>query len=305
VGGLDCREWSTCLGLHSFVLARGWLCSRSRSSSRGTTLALQLLVLLPQSVDSINHLLNQFNLRIAQPVLVGDVIGMTSLSTRLTTGATGLQVKLFTSCFQLVNRVVGPARKINMDRSSHTSAKVGGARVNVTILFVQAEVLARFLLDRFLHSLDTISQPLEDSLDITALLHGDDAKLIFLINPGQESLLLVVEDSTALRPVPLHSSNNKVSVSRHKQEMIINQLLPNILLHASEGVVGTSQFTLKVGKGFLHQAFNPNTLFFRDSGRQTKSINGATNTDSAGVNWNIGVNIALDLAGIHVRGVCC
>ena len=36
--------------------------------------------------------------------------------------------------------------------------------------------------------------------------------LSFLIDPGEEGLLLVVEDAPALRPVPLHANNLKVGV---------------------------------------------------------------------------------------------
>ena len=40
-------------------------------------LLLELLVLLPESVNSINHGLDQFNLGVAKTMLVGDVISVT------------------------------------------------------------------------------------------------------------------------------------------------------------------------------------------------------------------------------------
>merc|ERR1719206_584816 len=110
-------------------------------------LLLVLLVLFPEFVDSINHLLHQLDLRVSQSVLVGDVIGEASLSTRFSTGVTGLQVELFTPGLQFINTVFGPSRKINMDGCSHTSTKIGWARVDITILSIKAEVLARFFLD--------------------------------------------------------------------------------------------------------------------------------------------------------------
>merc|ERR1719370_2435406 len=85
---------------------------------------LVLLVLLPQGVDAINHLLDELNLGVSEPVLVGDVIGEASLATRLSTGSTGLQVKLLATSLQLVNAVLGPARQVNVDRGPHASAKV-------------------------------------------------------------------------------------------------------------------------------------------------------------------------------------
>ena len=72
----------------------------------------QLLVLLPQGVHAVDHLLHQLDLvanrilqtmvcremnpylRISEPVLVGDVIGDSSLTTRLPPGAPRLQLQL-------------------------------------------------------------------------------------------------------------------------------------------------------------------------------------------------------------------
>merc|ERR1719206_987131 len=110
-------------------------------------LLLVLLVLFPEFVDSINHLLYQLDLRVSQSVLVGDVIGEASLSTRFSAGATGLQVELLAPDLQFLNAMLSPSRKINMDRGSHASTKIGWARVDITILFIKAEVLARFFLD--------------------------------------------------------------------------------------------------------------------------------------------------------------
>merc|ERR1719206_1276537 len=207
-----------------------------------------------------------------------------------------LQVEFFTTSLQSIKTNLGPARKVNMNRCSHTSTKIGWARVNVTILLVKAEVLSGFLLDRFLNSLDTLGKSFKDSLDISSLLHGDDAELIFLINPGEEGLCVVVEDATTLGPVSLHTSNLEVSISRHKQEVIINQLLSNLLIHSSQRIVGSRKISLQVGKGLLHQLLNSNTLLLGNSGGKTKSVNGATDSDTARVNWNIAGNISLDFA---------
>ena len=117
-------------------------------------LLLKYQVFLVEGVDTINHGLDKLNLRVAQPVLVGDVIGVSSLATRLTTGATGLNSKLLAPGLKLVKTLHGPAGKVNVDRGPHASAQVGWARVNVTELLRQLEVLARLGLDTLLDSLD-------------------------------------------------------------------------------------------------------------------------------------------------------
>merc|ERR1712226_1004658 len=142
---------------------------------------LEFLVFVPQSIDTVNHLLDQLNLRVSEPVLVGDVIGVSGLATGLSTSSTGLQVQLLAASLQLVNAVLGPARQVNVDGGHHASTKVGGARVDVTEPLIKTEVLARFLLDRVSNSLDTLGQPGEHLPDITSHLHGDDTELILLI----------------------------------------------------------------------------------------------------------------------------
>ena len=41
-----------------------------------SVLLLEFLVFLPQGVNSINHLLDELNLRVAKTMLVGDVISV-------------------------------------------------------------------------------------------------------------------------------------------------------------------------------------------------------------------------------------
>ena len=81
-------------------------------------------------------------------------------------------------------------------------------------------------------SMDCRARNKEHEQMILTLLHGDDSELVLLIDPSEESLLLIVVDPPALRPVPLHASGNQVLVARNKQEVVVNQLLPNFLLHA-------------------------------------------------------------------------
>jgi len=115
--------------------------------------------------------------------------------------------------------------------------------VDVAELGAQEEVLARLSLDGITDGLDTAGKTLEDSLDVTTGLHGDDTELILLIDPDQEGLGVVVEDTTALGPVTLHTGNLQVGISGHEEEVVIDQLLADLLVHASQGVVLTSKIT--------------------------------------------------------------
>merc|ERR550539_334254 len=202
-------------------------------SNLHAVLLLPFKVLLVQGVDTVNHGLDKLDLGVSQSVLVGDVVGVSGLAARLSSGATGLNSELLAPGPELVNALLGPAGKVNVDGGPHAGTQVGWGGVDVAELLGQLEVLARLGLDTVADSLDATSQAREDSLDVTALLHGDDASLVLLIDPDQESLGLVVEDATALRPVTLHTSNLQVGVTRHEEEVVIDELLTDLLVHAS------------------------------------------------------------------------
>merc|ERR1719471_2439593 len=91
-------------------------------------------------------------------MLVGNVISVSGLSARFTTGSTGLNGKLFASGLKGIKTFLGPSREVDVDGGSHASSKIGWARVNVTELFGQLEVLAGFSLDGVLYSLNTSGQ---------------------------------------------------------------------------------------------------------------------------------------------------
>merc|ERR1712008_192800 len=119
-------------------------------------------------------------------VLVGNIIGVSSLATRFTTGSTGLETHAIASGLQSVNGVLSPAGEVNVDRSTHTSSQVGWARVDITEFGGDLEIIARLSLDGFTDSCDTQGKTLDNALDIIPLLHGDDTELILLIDPDQE-----------------------------------------------------------------------------------------------------------------------
>jgi len=266
-------------------------------------LLLELQVLLVQGVDTVNHGLDKLDLGVSQSVLVGDVISVSGLATRLTAGATGLDGELLAPLLQGWETLLGPAGQVNVDGGPHASAQVGGAGVDVAELLRQLEVLARLSLDAVLDSLDATGQSLEDTLDVTALLHGDDTGLILLVDPDQEGLGLVVEDATALGPVTLHTSDLQVGVTRHEEEVVVDELLTDLLVHASQGVVGTSQVTIEPLEGSGDELLNTNTLLLGDSGGKAESLDGAADTDPDGVDWDFGVDVSVDLGGVHVRDV--
>merc|ERR1719474_1618291 len=86
-------------------------------------------IFLVKSVDPINHLLHKFDLTVSQPMLVGDIIGDTSLSSGFSASSTRLKVKLLASSSKDLGSKLGPTREINVNRGTHTCAKVCRARM--------------------------------------------------------------------------------------------------------------------------------------------------------------------------------
>jgi len=266
-------------------------------------LLLEFKILLPESVDSVNHDLDKLNLGVSKTMLVGDVISVTSLTTGLSTGSTGLNSEFLASCLELVNGFLGPSGKVNVDGGSHASSKIGWAGVDVSVLLGEGIVLARLGLDGIANSLDSTGKTSEDSLDVSSLFHGDDTGLILLIDPHKEGLSVIVEDSTTLGPVTLHTSNCQVSVSADKKEVVIDELLSDSFIHASEWVVLASKISIESLKGRGHHLLNVNSLLLGDSGGETESINITSNTDTGRVDWHSGLNVANNFLWVHVRGV--
>jgi len=140
--------------------------------------------------------------------------------------------------------------QVDVDGGSQTGSHVGWASRDVTEVLVVGELGFR------LDFVGGISESLEDSLDIGALLHRDDSKLILLVNPDEEVLLGVVEDTSSLRPVSLESSGFKIFVTTLEKEMIGDKLLFLRFGHSLKRVVFTSKLSSELTEGRSDEFLN-------------------------------------------------
>ena len=127
--------------------------------------------------------------------------------------------------------------KLNVDGSSEGGTEIGWARGDVTEMVIMGELA---------DSLDVrggSAESVEDLEDTSSLLHGDDSELILLVNPDEESLGIVMEDSSSLWPVSLESARLKILVTSLEEEMISDELLSLGIGHLWEGVVLTLEIT--------------------------------------------------------------
>jgi hypothetical protein len=76
-----------------------------------------------------------------------------------------------------------------------------------------------FVVGELYHSFDVgggTGESLENSTDVGTVLHANDAELIFLINPHEEGLVFVVEDTTAGGPVAVQTNSFEETVTLSK-----------------------------------------------------------------------------------------
>jgi len=190
--------------------------------------------------------------------------------------------------------------QVDVDGGSQTGSHVGWASRDIT------EVLVVGKFSFGLNEVGGISESLENSLDIGALLHGDDSKLILLVNPDEEVLGGVVEDTSSFWPVSLESSGFKVFVSTLEKEMISDKLLSLRIGHSLERVVFTLKFSSELTEGRSNKLLNLLSLLSCNGGSKRIGSEVSSNSDSSGVDHLVLVGWerwAVKLVVVHGRNV--
>ena len=158
------------------------------------------------SFDTVVHVLDEVLLRTAKSALVGDIEDAVRGIRVLTTGATDLDVVLVSDTLES-GPVIHELLQADVDRSAEGCSEVSRAGCDITEMAVVSE------LGSSLDSGSGTAEALEDGTDVGTLLHGDDTELILLINPDEEGLGVVVEDTSALGPVAVETAGIKEAIS--------------------------------------------------------------------------------------------
>jgi len=116
-----------------------------------------------------------------------------------------------------------------------------------------------------LNARNTSGESLEDFSDVRAGLHRNDSELILLIDPHKESLVVVVEDTSCLRPVSLEESRLEILVITLEEEVISGELLLLVSGQVSKRVVLTLKFSGELREGSNNLALNFLSLLSGDS----------------------------------------
>ena len=123
-------------------------------------------------------------------------------------------------------------------------------------------------------------QSSEDSQNICSLLHGNNSQLIFLIDPDEESLGVIMENTSSSRPLSIETGSLKESVALFEKEMVINKLLLISFGHGCKRVVSTLKFPFKFVQSGHNIIFYVISLTFRNSWSQREIGEVSSNSDT-------------------------
>ena len=158
------------------------------------------------SVDSIDHILNEGGFTHTESSLVGDIVGSVIRLGVFSVDSSDLYVILIGNSLELV-LLLAKFWKLDMDGSSHGGTKVGWARGDVTEMIIVREFTNGF------NGFGSSAESIEDLFDTSSFLHRDDSELIFFVDPDEESLGIIVEDSSTRWPVSVQVACFEESIS--------------------------------------------------------------------------------------------
>lgn len=176
--------------------------SKARESSES-------LLRLDHGTNTVDHILDELLLRAAETSLVRDVVSAVIGLGMLTVDTSDLDVVLVGDRVELV-LLLAELGKLDVHGSTHGGTKIRGARSDVSKFRRVSEVA------NGLDGLGSTAESVEDLGDTGTLLHGNNSELILLVDPDQERLGFVVENSTAAGPVTVKVASSEETVTLPK-----------------------------------------------------------------------------------------
>jgi len=247
--------------------------------------------------------LSELNLVAAKSAQVGDIEDTIVSFGVLTVGTTDLDVVLVSDSLHLA-LVLLEFWQVDVDGGAHTGTQVGWAGGDVAEMSVVLE------LGDGLNLGGSNRETGEHLTDVGALLHGNNSKLILLVNPDEEGLGVVVEDTTGLWPLTLETAGFEVLVTTLEEEVISGELLTISIAHSAEWVVLTLELTLEGSKSLDDLGLNFKTLSTGDGGTEWVFSQVTCNTDTGGVDhlvliwWEVWAVKLFDVHGADVLISC-
>jgi hypothetical protein len=187
-----------------------------------------------------------------------------------------------------------------VDGSSESGTEVGRAGGDVTKMLVVGE------LGNLLNSVGGTGESVENSTDVSTVLHGDDSKLILLINPNKEGLGIVVEDTSAIGPVSVEVAGLKETVTFLEEEVVIDKLLLGSGIHTLKRIESTLKVTLELVASLDNLVHDFESLFLGNTRTERVAGKVSANSNSSGLDHSGILFIerrSVEVGGVHVGNV--
>jgi hypothetical protein len=255
------------------------------------------LLSVDEGANTIDHILDKLLLREAESSLVGDVEDAGAGVGVLTVDTTGLALVLVADLVELLH-LLAELGQLDVHGGSESGTKVGRARGDVTEMIVVSE------LGNTLDGRAGSAESVEDGLDVSTVLHGDDSELILLVDPDDERLGLVVEDTSARRPVSVEVASLEESVALLEEEMVVDELVLSGLIHALERVEGTLEVIIEDLGGLDDVVHDLKSLILGDTRAERIVSEVSADSDTGGVDHGsilLGELSILEALAGHVR----
>ena len=137
-------------------------------------------------------------------------------------------------------------------------------------------------------------------------MHGNDSELILFVDPHKESLIVVVEDASSLRPVSVESTCIEESVTFFEEEVVSDQLVLLRFGHGAERIESTGELSLELAASLNNLLLNLVSLFSRDTWAKRIVCQVTSNSDSGGLDHGCVLGRewwALKFGVVHVTDV--
>ena len=152
---------------------------------------------------------------------------------------------------------------------------------------------------------DGFRQARKDCTHVASFLHGDDAKLVFFIDPHQEGFVVVVEDAPSFGPFSVDAGCVKETVAFLEEEVIVDELLSRGIVHSGQGVVLPGELVAKALQDFDDFLLDFETLFLGERRGEAITFEVSGHTDAGGddvLGVRVGVR-SLEVGWVEVSGM--
>jgi len=140
------------------------------------------------------------------------------------------------------------------------------------------------------HILDSFGgsrQSGEDLGDVEAFLHGNDSQLVLFVDPDEESLVVIVENSSSCGPVSVESGILEEPVALLEEEVVRDKLLGVRGAHAVERVIFASEVAFQAAQHAGDSRFDFASLLPGDSGAQSVLRQVPADSDPSGDDFGV------------------